>query len=82
MNQVDLHLIATAAPRGNGQVERVMRTLFNLMRCVLTAEKEQKWISILPKVPNDINATISSVTGETPNLLILCQDTPLPSTIT
>ncbi|CAH1380935.1 unnamed protein product, partial [Tenebrio molitor] len=28
--QVELHHIATGMPRGNGQVERVMRTVFNL----------------------------------------------------
>jgi hypothetical protein len=35
---VQLHHIATGVPRGNGKVERVMRTVFNLLRATLTAE--------------------------------------------
>jgi hypothetical protein len=38
---VQLHHIATGVPRGNGKVERVMRTVFNLLRATLTAEKKE-----------------------------------------
>jgi hypothetical protein len=41
---VQLHHIATGMPRGNGQVERLMRTVFNLLRASLTAENEKNWV--------------------------------------
>lgn len=67
---IELHLIATGVPRSNGQVERVMRTLFNMMRSVLTNEKESKWTTVLPQIEFVLNETISSATGYTPNALM------------
>lgn len=66
---IELHHIATGVPRGNGQVERLMRTIFNLMRATLTAEKEKKWTTVLPAIEDNINSTIHSVTGHTPKVL-------------
>lgn len=31
-SRIELHIFATGMPRRNGQVERVMRTLFNMLR--------------------------------------------------
>jgi transposase InsO family protein len=42
--EVQLHHIATGMPRGNGQVERLMRTVFNLLRASFTAENEKNWV--------------------------------------
>lgn len=66
----ELHLIATGIPRRNGQVEHVMRTLFNLMRSMLTYEKESKWTTVLPQIEAVLNETVSSASGFTPNALM------------
>lgn len=66
---VQLHHIATGVPRGNGQVERLMRTVFNLLRATLTDEKESKWTSAIAAIEDNINATIHSVTGYAPAVL-------------
>lgn len=68
--QVELHLIATGLPRGNGQVERVMRTLFNMLRATLNEKNEAKWSQILPKIEQDYNSSVNKTTGATPNELM------------
>lgn len=67
--KVKLHHIATGMPRGNGQVERLMRTVFNLLRPSLTSESENTWTRALPAIEDDINSTIHSVTKQTPAVL-------------
>lgn len=67
---VELHLIATGVPRGNGQVERVMRSLFNAMRAVLNEIDEKKWTQVLPAIEDDFNVTINKTTGYSPNALM------------
>lgn len=75
---VDLHLIATGVPRGNGQ-ERIMRTLFNLMRSMLTSKKEAKWTSVLPQIEAVLNETVNLPTGFTPNALMFGKKKRLPA---
>lgn len=76
----NLHLIATGVPRGNGIVERLMRTVFNFLRATLTADKGKSWIEILPQIENNINCTISSTTNVTPVQLMHNTNLPLSST--
>lgn len=76
----DLHLIATGVPRGNGVVERQMRTIFNMMRATLTAEKEKAWTTVLPKIESSINNTISTTTNATPMTLMFSVSTQLEAT--
>jgi transposase InsO family protein len=57
--EVQLHHIATGMPRGNGQVERLMRTVFNLLRASLTAENEKNWVHEISVIENNINATVA-----------------------
>lgn len=67
---VELHLIATGVPRGNGQVERVMRTLFNAMRAVLNDKDEKNWTKVLPDIEDDLNVTVNKSTGYAPWVLM------------
>lgn len=66
---VQLHHIATGVPRGNGQVERVMRTVFNLLRATLTADKESTWTATIAAIEDNLNSTVHSVTGFAPAVL-------------
>lgn len=79
-HNVQLHHIATGVPRGNGQVERVMRTMFNLLRATLTDKKENTWTTVLPKIENDLNLTIHAVTGYAPSVLHLGRNSRLAAT--
>lgn len=68
---VELHHIATGVPRGNAKVERLMRTIFNLLRASLTAEKEKKWTTALAAVEDNLNLTVHATTGQVPAVLQL-----------
>jgi len=43
--KIKLHLIATGASRGNGQVERVMSTLKNLLTAVEMSSRSWHWLT-------------------------------------
>lgn len=75
---IKLHHIATGMPRGNGQVERLMRTLFNLLRSTLMAEKENTWVSALQQIETVLNTTIHSSTGFPPTVLHCGKNPRLP----
>lgn len=76
----NLHLIATGVPRGNGIVERLMRTIFNLMRSTLTDLNENTWADVLLEVQENINNTCSTTTNTTPSLLMLGSNKDLVAT--
>lgn len=78
--KVQLHHIATGVPRGNGQVERVMRTIFNLLRATLTAEKEHTWTTALAAIEDNLNSTVHSVAEFTPAVLHLGTNPRLAAT--
>lgn len=59
-SEIELNLIATGTLRGNGQVERVMRTLFNLLQSTLNERDEHKWVTVLNGVELDINNAINT----------------------
>jgi len=74
---IELHLVATGIPRGNGQVERVMRTMFNMMRATLNQRDEKQWVNELPKIEDDYNALVNKTTGVTPYELMFGEKTRL-----
>lgn len=77
---VQLHHIATGVPRGNGQVERAMRTIFNMLRATLVDKKEAEWTTAVTAIENNLNSTIHSVTGFAPAVLHLGTNPRLTAT--
>ena len=65
---VQLHLIATGAPRANGQAERYVGTVTNLLTAELS--KISEWPSKMNKVQESLNTTVQSSTGFSPYRLL------------
>ena len=65
---IEVHFIATGAPRANGQAERYVSTVINL----LTVEigKSSEWPSKLSKLMLSLNTTIQKTTGFSPHRLL------------
>ncbi|CAK1548125.1 unnamed protein product [Leptosia nina] len=63
-NNIELHLIATGSSRANGQVERVMGTLKNLL--TIAEQNENSWQEQLGDIQLALNTTYCRVTGYTP----------------
>lgn len=57
-HNVKLHLIATGASRANGQVERIMGTLKNLLTAV-ESSKERSWQDTLDEIQLALNCSES-----------------------
>lgn len=68
-HKIELHLIATGSARANGQVERVMRTLKNLLT-IIENDTNKVWRDELDEVQLALNSTRSRVTGFTPTELM------------
>ncbi|CAH2085596.1 unnamed protein product [Euphydryas editha] len=68
-HNIELHLIATGSARANGQVERVMRTLKNLLT-IVENDTNKVWRDELDEVQLALNSTRSRVTGFTPTELM------------
>lgn len=68
-HNMELHLIATSSARANGQVERVMRTLKNLLT-IIENDANKVWRDELGEVQLALNSTRSRVTGFTPTELM------------
>lgn len=64
-HNISLHLIATGSSRANGQVERVMSTLKNMLTAVETSN-HKSWQAALPEVQLAINCTMSRTTKASP----------------
>lgn len=69
-HNINLHLIATGTSRANGQVERIMSTLKNMLTAVETS-KEQSWQDALPDVQLALNCTMNRVTKCSPLELMI-----------
>ncbi|GBP86279.1 Transposon Tf2-8 polyprotein [Eumeta japonica] len=68
-SNIKLHLIATGSSRANGQVERVMSVLKNMLTAVETSNRS--WQDALPDVQLALNCTINRVTKASPLELLI-----------
>lgn len=66
---IKLHLIATGSSRANGQVERVMSTLKNMLTAVEVSNKS--WQDALPDIQLALNCTQNRVTKSSPLELLI-----------
>ena len=67
--QIEYHFTTPDIHRGNGQVERYMRTIRNLLR--IETKIKSEWPSGLWKIQLVLNTTIQKSIGETPLQLLL-----------
>lgn len=67
--KIEHSLIVTGVPRGNGQVERVNRTVIPLLTKMAAPVPEQ-WYKHVPTAQKFLNATTSRSTGQTPFRLL------------
>ena len=65
----------------NGQVERINRTLLQMIRCTLQ-EGQTNWDSRLQMLMAGVRSSASSSTGFTPNLLMLGREVVQPLQLT
>lgn len=75
--QIDHHMISTGTPRSNGQVERYVTTVINMLNT--TCNGSSDWPSGLWKVQQSINTTVQSSTGFTPIRLLIGCNANIPS---
>lgn len=64
-----LHLITTATPRGNGQVERINRTIKQTLT-KLAIDKPDQWYKFVPRLQQAINGLVTRSTGFAPFQLL------------
>ena len=64
-------------PQGDGQCERLNRTLVNMMK-TLSAKEKADWKSHLPKLAYAVNSTWNKTTGYSPHYLMFGRDAVLP----
>ena len=67
-------------PCSNGQVERMNRTLLQMIRC-LQAKNVRNWDEYLPQLAGAIRATVNRSTGFTPNKMMLGREVNKPADI-
>lgn len=71
------HLIATGIPRSNGQVERYVFTVTNMLNTVCNNDSSD-WPSELWRVQQSINTTVQKSTGFSPLRLLIGVDANIP----
>lgn len=69
-HNIKLHLIATGTSRGNGQVERVMSTLKNMLTST-EVDNERSWKDALGDIQIAMNSSINRVTKASPLELLI-----------
>lgn len=75
--QIEHHMVATGTPRGNGQVERYVATVIDMLNTSCNGLSD--WPSELWKVQLSINTTIQKSTGFTPIHLLTGLNGNIPS---
>lgn len=65
-------------PCSNGQVERMNRTLLQMVRCFLQ-DDQTEWDSQLPQLAGAMRASVNRSTGFTANMLMLGREVSLPT---
>lgn len=73
---IEHHMIATGTPRGNGQVERYVATVVNMLNTM--CEEPSDWPNVLIKVQQSINTTVQKSTGFTPLRLLIGVEANIP----
>lgn len=76
--QIEHHMIATGTPRGNGQVERYVATVINMLNTLTSDDNMLDWPNGLWKVQQSINTTIQRSTGFSPLRLLIGVDANIP----
>lgn len=69
-HSIDLHLIATGTSRANGQVERVMSTLKNMLTAV-ELSNDKSWRESLDEIQLALNCTVNRTTKHSPLELLI-----------
>lgn len=74
--EIEHHMIATGTPRGNGQAERYVSTVINMLttRCGNVSD----WPNEVWKVQQSINTTIQKSTGFSPIRLLVGSNANIP----
>lgn len=67
-------------PESDGQTERANRTLLDMI-AKLAVDDPKNWDEKLPYACMAYNSSVHSVTGETPNKLMLCRELRVPLTL-
>lgn len=67
--QINHHLIATGTPRSNGEVEKYVGTIINMLTTSVGDSSE--WPSVLWKIQQSLNTTIQKSTGFAPTRLLI-----------
>lgn len=67
--QITHHMIATGTPRSNGQVEKYVGTVTNMLTTTITDLSE--WPNALWKIQQSLNTTIQKSTGFSPTRLLI-----------
>lgn len=62
---INLHLVTTATPRGNGQAERMNRTIIPTLT-KLAIDEPTKWFKFVPHLQRAINSAVTRTTKTTP----------------
>lgn len=73
---IEHHMVATGTPRGNGQVERYVTTVIDMLNT--TCNGSSDWPNGLWKVQQSINTTVQKSTGFTPIQLLIGCDANIP----
>lgn len=74
---IEIYFIATGASRANGQAERYVATVLNLLACEVSRGSE--WSSKIYKIQLSLNTTIQKSTGCTPIELLTGLRSEVPS---
>jgi transposase InsO family protein len=65
-------------PSGNGQVERVNRTLMDAVRCFV-GKRQNEWDRYLPQIAGALRSSVNRSTGFTANRLMLGRENRMPT---
>lgn len=75
--QIQHHMLSTGTPRGNGQVERYVATVINMLTATINDTSE--WPNTLWNVQQSLNTTIQKSTGFSPIRLLIGREGNIPS---
>lgn len=64
---IRLHIVATAVPRSNGQVERYNKTVLDALRSMGADKDNNKWDQNVASIQQGINSTVNKTTSAVPS---------------